>query len=197
MLASDRPSDTIFELKKDISTPDRYMKAGIQKTNAEWEEIFPKAFIFNNSEWFIDMTPIEPFDYDAANGISPERRVMMNIVDEVFAKRLLLDAIAALKFLFTAGFMDFWAIYRAHMSLYYDLSKTKAKRRLLKHAPLHNVYRKNIVFESYLRYDRINLLFQRNSRHEYFQLCPYLSSFWDVPNGFLATKQSSDTKPPD
>ena len=87
MLASERPSDTIFELKKDVSTPDRYMKAGIQKTKADWEEIFPKAFIFNNSEWFIDMTPIEPFDYDAANGISPERRVMMTIVDDVFAKR--------------------------------------------------------------------------------------------------------------
>jgi len=69
-----------------------------------------------------------------------------NLVCEVFAKRFVLDGIAALKFLFTAGFKDFWAIYRAHISFYSTLSKTKAKRKLLKHAPLHKVYRKNIVF---------------------------------------------------
>jgi len=74
-----------------------------------------------------------------------------NLVNEVFAKRLFLDAIAALKFLFTAGFKDFWAIYKAHTSFYSTLSKTKAKRNLLKHVPLHKVYRKNIVFEYYLR----------------------------------------------
>jgi len=74
-----------------------------------------------------------------------------NLVTEVFAKRFILDGIAALKFLFTAGFKDFWAIYKAHISFYSTLSKTKAKRKLLKHAPLHKVYRKNIVFEYFLR----------------------------------------------
>lgn len=73
------------------------------------------------------------------------------LVSEVFTKRLFLDGIAAMKFLFTAGFKDFWAIYRAHTSFYSTLSKTKAKRKLLKHAPLHKVYRKNIVFEYFLR----------------------------------------------
>lgn len=74
-----------------------------------------------------------------------------NLVGEVFLKRLLLDGIAAMKFLFTAGFKDFWAIYRAHTSFYSTLGKTRAKRKLLKHAPLHKVYRKNIVFEYFLR----------------------------------------------
>ena len=74
-----------------------------------------------------------------------------NLVMEVFAKRFILDGIAALKFLFTAGFKDFWAIYKAHTSFYSTLSKTKAKRKLLRHEPLHQVYRKNIVFEYYLR----------------------------------------------
>ena len=74
-----------------------------------------------------------------------------NLLIEVFAKRFILDGIAALKFLFTAGFKDFWAIYKAHISFYSTLSKTKAKRKLLKHSPLHKVYRKNIVFEYYLR----------------------------------------------
>jgi GT2 family glycosyltransferase len=73
------------------------------------------------------------------------------LVREVFMKRLFLDGIAALKFLFTAGFKDFWAIYKAHTSFYSTLSKTKAKRNQLQHAPLHKVYRKNIVFEYFLR----------------------------------------------
>jgi hypothetical protein len=74
-----------------------------------------------------------------------------NLVNEVFSKRLILDGIAAMKFLFTAGFKDFWAIYKAHQSFYSTLGKTKAKRKLLNHAPLHKVYKKNIVFEYFLR----------------------------------------------
>jgi len=74
-----------------------------------------------------------------------------DLVREVFMKRLFLDGIAALKFLFTAGFKDFWAIYLAHQSFYSTLSKTRAKRKLLQHAPLHKVYGKNIVFEYFLR----------------------------------------------
>ncbi|MCX6243153.1 MAG: glycosyltransferase family 2 protein [Bacteroidetes bacterium] len=77
-----------------------------------------------------------------------------NLVNEVFAKRLILDGIAAMKFLFTAGFKDFWAIYKAHKSFYSTLGKTKAKRKLLRQKPLQNVYRKNIVFEYYLRKKR-------------------------------------------
>jgi hypothetical protein len=69
---------------------------------------------------------------------------------EVFATRLILDGIAALKFLFTAGFKDFWAVSRAHMSFYSTLGRTRAKRKLLKQGPLINVYRKNIVFEYFL-----------------------------------------------
>lgn len=84
MISSNRPPETIFELKKDISTPQSYMRAGIQKTKAEWEELFPRAFVFNNNEWFIDMTPVEEFDYDEANGISKEKRKIMYIVDHVF-----------------------------------------------------------------------------------------------------------------
>jgi GT2 family glycosyltransferase len=74
-----------------------------------------------------------------------------DLVREVFAKRLLLDSIAAMKFLFTAGFKDFWAIFKAHFSFYSTLGKTKAKRQLIRHAPLRNVYRRNIVFEYYLK----------------------------------------------
>lgn len=70
---------------------------------------------------------------------------------EVFAKRLILDAIAAMKFLFTAGFKDFWAVLKAHFSFYGMLGSTRRKRHQLPHGPLRHVYRKNIVFEHYLR----------------------------------------------
>jgi GT2 family glycosyltransferase len=74
-----------------------------------------------------------------------------DMVREVFIKRAFLDGIAALKFLVTAGFKDFWAIYKAHTSFYSTLSKTRAKRHQLSHAPFHKVYKKNIVFEYFLR----------------------------------------------
>jgi GT2 family glycosyltransferase len=77
-----------------------------------------------------------------------------DLLVEVFMKRFFLDGIAALKFLFTAGFKDFWAIYKAHTTFYTTLSKTKAKRQKLPHAPLNKVYRRNIVFEYFLRKKR-------------------------------------------
>ena len=68
----------------------------------------------------------------------------------VFAVRYLLDTIAAFKFLFQAGFKDFWAVTRAHISFYRSLGKTKKKRQSLKHGSMQDVYGKNIVVEYYL-----------------------------------------------
>jgi hypothetical protein len=69
----------------------------------------------------------------------------------VFASRLILDAIAALKFLITAGFKDFFAVSRAHFSFYRTFGKTRQKRKKLKQDLVGNVYQKNIVFEYYFR----------------------------------------------
>ena len=69
---------------------------------------------------------------------------------KVFAVRYLLDTIAAFKFLFQAGFKDFWAVTRAHISFYRSLGKTKKKRQSLKHGSMQDVYGKNIVVEYYL-----------------------------------------------
>ena len=52
-----------------------------------------------------------------------------NLLLEVFAKRLVLDGIAAMKFLITAGFKDFFAVSKAHFSFYSSLSKTRQKRK--------------------------------------------------------------------
>jgi len=69
----------------------------------------------------------------------------------VFTVRLFLDAIAAFKFLFQAGFKDFWAVTRAHISFYQSLGKTKQKRKTLKHGTMQHVFSKNIVVEYYLK----------------------------------------------
>jgi GT2 family glycosyltransferase len=74
-----------------------------------------------------------------------------NLLLEVFAKRLVLDGIAAMKFLITAGFKDFFAVSRAHFSFYRTINKTHQKRKKLKQSQVRNIYQKNIVFEYYLR----------------------------------------------
>lgn len=70
---------------------------------------------------------------------------------KVFSARFILDGIAAIKFLIQAGFKDFWAVSRAHLSFYRTLKRTKQKRRLLNHGSMKNVYGKNIVSEYYLK----------------------------------------------
>jgi len=73
---------------------------------------------------------------------------------KVFSTRFILDGIAAFKFLVQAGFKDFWAVLRAHLSFYRTLKRTKQKRRLLRHGSMKNVYGKNIVLEYYLKSKR-------------------------------------------
>jgi GT2 family glycosyltransferase len=74
-----------------------------------------------------------------------------NKVFPVFAVRFILDGVAAMKFLVTAGFQDFWAVSRAHMSFYRSFPKTRKKRKLLKHNPMREAYSGNIVTEYFLK----------------------------------------------
>ncbi|MFH1159988.1 MAG: glycosyltransferase family 2 protein [bacterium] len=70
---------------------------------------------------------------------------------KVFAVRLLLDGVAAYKFLFQAGFKDFWAVARAHISFYKALPSLRKKRKALKHASMKMMYKRSVVFDYYLR----------------------------------------------
>jgi GT2 family glycosyltransferase len=72
----------------------------------------------------------------------------------VFMVRLILDGIAAFKFLFQAGFKDFWAVTHAHFSFYRSFSKTMQKRKSLSHGNLKDMYGKTIVVDYYLRRKR-------------------------------------------
>lgn len=73
---------------------------------------------------------------------------------QVFAVRLFLDGVAAFKFLFQAGFKDFWAVTRAHMSFYRSFGKTREKRKMLKPGTMKDIYGRNIVVEYYLKGNR-------------------------------------------
>jgi GT2 family glycosyltransferase len=68
----------------------------------------------------------------------------------VFAVRLLLDGIAAMKFLIQAGFKDFWAVARAHVSFYRSLSKTRQKRVSIKQGSVRNIYKGSLVFDYFI-----------------------------------------------
>lgn len=76
----------------------------------------------------------------------PEDRLI-----KVFTVRMFLDGIAAMKFLFQAGFKDFWAVTHAHMSFYRSYGKMKQKRKALRHGSMQDVYGKNIVVEYYIK----------------------------------------------
>jgi GT2 family glycosyltransferase len=76
----------------------------------------------------------------------PSRRVF-----PTFAKRLVLDSLAAFKFLVQAGFRDFIAVVKAHFSFYAALPKLRRKRKKLKHGSMKHIYRNNIVFEYYIQ----------------------------------------------
>ncbi|MFC2101817.1 glycosyltransferase family 2 protein [Bacteroidota bacterium] len=77
-----------------------------------------------------------------------------HLLFKVFATRLLLDGVAALKFLFQAGFKDFWAVGRAHLSFYLALPSLYRKRKQLKHGSMKMMYKRVVVFEYYLRRKR-------------------------------------------
>ncbi|MBR4392088.1 MAG: glycosyltransferase family 2 protein [Bacteroidales bacterium] len=76
----------------------------------------------------------------------PDGRVFWTI-----AYRILLDWVAAVKFLCGGGFGDFWAVIRAHFAFYGRLSKLRKARRQLPHSMVSQMYQRNIVFENFMR----------------------------------------------
>lgn len=71
----------MFELKKDINTPDGYKRAGTKATREEWEKLFPTAFQFGgkNDEWFIDLS-IKQDDTEQ------KQNLIWDVVNDVFEK---------------------------------------------------------------------------------------------------------------
>lgn len=69
----------------------------------------------------------------------------------VFVTRLILDGVAAFKFLVDGGFADFWAVVRAHMSFYRNFNKHRKKRHSINHQKVSQIYQGNIVVDHFLR----------------------------------------------
>jgi GT2 family glycosyltransferase len=69
----------------------------------------------------------------------------------VFAMRLVLDALAAFKFLLQAGYKDFWAVVKAHFSFYAALPRLRKKRKLIRHGSTRLIYDNCIVWDYFIR----------------------------------------------
>jgi GT2 family glycosyltransferase len=69
----------------------------------------------------------------------------------VFSVRLFLDGIAALKFLFDGGYLDLFAVIKAHFSFYSMIPALRKERRLKQHFPVSMIYKRNLVLEYFLK----------------------------------------------
>ncbi len=69
----------------------------------------------------------------------------------VFAARLVLDGVAAVKFLFDGGIKDFFAVIRAHLSFYRYYPQLKKERKKEPHREVAGIYQKNLVVEYFIR----------------------------------------------
>jgi len=69
---------------------------------------------------------------------------------KVFIARLVLDGIAALRFLTEGKYHDTLAVFRAHMYFYAHMPELIRKRKGKNLFPVNSVYQKNIVFQYFL-----------------------------------------------
>ncbi len=75
----------------------------------------------------------------------PYGRVIRTII-----ARLILDAVAGMKFLSQGDYKDSLAVMRAHIFFYRRLRTTRAKRKLISHRQVSCLYNSNIVFEHFM-----------------------------------------------
>ena len=69
----------------------------------------------------------------------------------VIAFRILLDWVAAFKFLIEGCFKDFLMVYKAHFDFYRRMGSLRKKRKELAHRKVSCVYGRNIVFDRMVR----------------------------------------------
>lgn len=69
----------------------------------------------------------------------------------VISYRIVLDWVAAFKFLCGGGLKDFWAVARAHADFYRRMHSIRQMRKTLHNHEVGQMYQRNIVFENYLR----------------------------------------------
>jgi GT2 family glycosyltransferase len=70
---------------------------------------------------------------------------------KVYSARLILDGIAAVKFLFDGGFGDFFAVIKAHWKFFSMIPELRKERKIKNHFRVSKIYKKNLVFEYFLK----------------------------------------------
>jgi GT2 family glycosyltransferase len=79
------------------------------------------------------------------------KNLPQNRLFSTFFYRMLLDGIAAFKFLIDGSFKDSRAVFEAHLYFYKNISKLAKKRKALSQNQVSGIYKKNIVFEHFIR----------------------------------------------
>lgn len=77
---------------------------------------------------------------------SPKDRLL-----STFISRMILDGIAAYKFLIDGGYYDMAAVFKAHIYFYKNLPKLAKKRKALEQNHVSMIYNKNIAYEHFIR----------------------------------------------
>lgn len=75
----------------------------------------------------------------------PRNRILFTIL-----ARLILDWVAAMKFLMQGGVKDLLAVVRAHLSFYRNFKKLRTKRRAINQKEVSKIYFSNIAFDHFL-----------------------------------------------
>jgi GT2 family glycosyltransferase len=70
---------------------------------------------------------------------------------KTFIVRLILDGIAGVKFFIDGDFQDFIAVIEAHLYFYRNYAKLKKKRREIEQNEVSKIYRKNLVFQHFIK----------------------------------------------
>jgi GT2 family glycosyltransferase len=68
----------------------------------------------------------------------------------VLAARIILDYVAAFKFLVDGGFKDMAAVIKAHFYFWKNISRLRKKREKISHQRVSQIYWGNVVFQHYL-----------------------------------------------
>ena len=79
------------------------------------------------------------------------KNIPQNRLFTTFLLRMILDGIAAFKFLINGSYRNLAAVFKAHMYFYKNLPRLIRKRKALKQKQVSGIYKKNIAFEHFIR----------------------------------------------
>lgn len=70
--------EKLYELRKDVWTPHHFWRAGMQRTEKEWQKEFGEFRMEWSTEWFIDLSKEEPVD---------KQDELQELINSVFERR--------------------------------------------------------------------------------------------------------------